>query len=195
MVFDKEGPKNSEYRKFNIRDAKLGDDYGAMAEALNRRYRKIKSEGGITPDVLIVDGGKGQIKFALDVISELQITDIKLLGIAKGRSRKPGLETIYYSEEGLLKSFRPKADALLLLQHIRDEAHRFAIDAHRKSRSKQRKKSKLEEIEGIGAKRRQSLIRYFGGFQGISDAGISDLERVPGISKELAKRIHGAIKK
>ena len=166
-----------------------------MAEALNRRYRKIKSEGGIVPDVLIVDGGKGQIKFASDVISELQLPDVRLLGIAKGRSRKPGLETIFYSEEGSLKSFRPKAGALLLLQHIRDEAHRFAIDAHRKSRAKQRKKSKLEEIEGIGAKRRQSLLRYFGGFQGILEAGISDLKRVPGISEELAKRIHGEIKK
>ncbi len=195
VVFDKEGPKTSEYRKFNIKDAKPGDDYAAMAEALNRRYRKIRSEGGIVPDVLIVDGGKGQIKFAAEVISELQLPDVRLLGIAKGRSRKPGLETIFYAEEGSLKSFRPKAGALLLLQHIRDEAHRFAIDAHRKSRAKQRKKSKLEEIEGIGAKRRQSLLKYFGGFQGILEAGISDLERVPGISEELAKRIHGEIKK
>jgi len=194
VVFDRDGPKTSEYRKFNIKDAKPGDDYAAMAEALTRRYRRVKTEGGVIPDILVVDGGKGQLNFALDIIGELQITGMQVIGIAKGRSRKPGLEKIVYFDGGQFKYFRPNSDALRLLQHIRDESHRFAIDAHRKSRTKQRKRTSLEEIEGIGAKRRQSLIRYFGGFQGVVRAGISDLERVPGISKELAKRIHGAIK-
>jgi len=193
-VFDRDGPKNSEYRKFNIKDAKPGDDYAAMAEALTRRYRRVKSEGGVIPDILVIDGGKGQLNFALDVIGELQITGMQVIGIAKGYSRKPGLEKLLYSDGGQLKYFRPNSDALHLLQHIRDESHRFALDAHRKSRTRQRKRTKLEEIEGIGAKRRQNLIRYFGGFQGVVRAGISDLERVPGISRELAKRIHGAIK-
>ena len=194
VVFDKDGPNTSAYRKFNIKEAKAADDYAAINEAMIRRYSRVKSEGGVIPDVLVVDGGKGQITQAVEMLDELQISGVIVVGIAKGPSRKSGLERLLYSKGEDVKYFRPNLLALHLLQHARDEAHRFAVDAHRKSRVKGRRKSKLEDVEGIGAKRRRNLVRYFGGLQGIARAGMADLERVPGISKELAKRIHQAVR-
>lgn len=193
VVFDRNGPRKSDYRKFNIRAAGAGDDYAAMHEALERRYSRLKREEGTMPDVILIDGGKGQAAQALDVLNELQIDDVLVVGIAKGVTRKPGLEKLILHDGR--REYRLAADsaALHLLQHVRDEAHRFAIEAHRRSRSNTRNRSPLERITGVGAKRRQRLMQHFGGLQGVSRAGVDDLRRVPGISLELAQRIHDAL--
>lgn len=193
VVFDRNGPRKSDYRKFNIRAAGAGDDYAAMHEALERRYSRLKREEGTMPDVILIDGGKGQAAQALDVLNELQIDDVLVVGIAKGVTRKPGLEKLVLHDGR--REYRLAADsaALHLLQHVRDEAHRFAIEAHRRSRSNTRNRSPLERITGVGAKRRQRLMQHFGGLQGVSRAGVDDLRRVPGISLELAQRIHDAL--
>ena len=189
VVFDRNGPRKSDYRKFNIKVTDSGDDYAAMHEALQRRYSRLKREEGTLPDLVLIDGGQGQVAQALEVVNELQL-DVQVIGIAKGTTRKPGLEKLILhdgAKEHLLPSDSP---ALHLLQHVRDEAHRFAIDAHRRSRGNSRNRSALEQISGIGAKRRQKLIQHFGGLHGISRAGIDDLRRVPGISVDLAQRIY-----
>ena len=190
VVFDQNGPRKADYRKFNIKDARAGDDYAAMYEALHRRYSRLKREDGTMPDILLIDGGKGQATQALDVLKDLQIDEVMVIGIAKGTTRKPGLETLLLNDG--LREYRlaPDSAALHLLQHVRDEAHRFAIEAHRRSRANNRNRSPLEEISGIGAKRRQRLMQHFGGLQGVGRAGIDDLRRVPGISRELAQRIY-----
>ncbi len=190
VVFDHNGPRKSDYRKFNITKAVAGDDYAAMHEALHRRYSRLKREDGLMPEILLIDGGKGQATQALDVLRELQIDEIMVIGIAKGTTRKPGLETLLLNDGRTEYRLPPDSVALHLLQHVRDEAHRFAIEAHRRSRAKNRNRSPLEEITGIGAKRRQRLMQQFGGLQGISRAGVDDLKRVPGISQELAQRIY-----
>lgn len=191
VVFDQNGPRKADYRKFNINnDAAAGDDYAAMHEALQRRYSRLKREDGTMPDVLLIDGGKGQVGQAVEVLEDLQIDDITVVGIAKGTTRKPGLETLLLNDGRTEVRLQPDSLALHLLQHIRDEAHRFAIEAHRRSRANNRKRSPLEEVAGIGAKRRQRLMQHFGGLQGISRAGVDDLRRVPGISRELAQRIY-----
>ncbi|MEQ8495866.1 MAG: excinuclease ABC subunit UvrC [Gammaproteobacteria bacterium] len=190
VVFDQNGPRKADYRKFNIKDARAGDDYAAMHEALYRRYSRLKREEAPMPDLLLIDGGKGQVAQAVEVLAELQIEDITVIGIAKGTTRKPGLETLLLHDGSRERRLPPDSPALHLLQHVRDEAHRFAIEAHRRSRTRTRSRSALENIEGIGAKRRQRLIQHFGGLQGISRAGIDDLQRVPGISRELAQRIY-----
>ena len=190
VVFDGNGPRRADYRKFNIKNAVAGDDYAAMYEALSRRYSRVKREEGVMPDIILIDGGQGQVAQARAVLAELQIDDVQIIGIAKGVTRKPGLERLLLHDND--RDYRLPADspALHLLQHVRDEAHRFAIEAHRRSRTKLRSRSPLEEIAGIGAKRRQRLIQHFGGMQGIARAGIDDLARVPGISRELAQMIH-----
>jgi excinuclease ABC subunit C len=189
ICFDREGPIKDQYRKFNIQDAAPGDDYASMYEALSRRYGRLKKEGNTMPDLLVIDGGKGQVTQASKVLAELEIQGITVIGIAKGPSRKPGLETLVMNGMQSTRMLESDSPALHLLQHVRDEAHRFAIEAHRLARSKTRRKSTLETIPGIGAKRRHILIQYFGGSQGIKKAGISDLMRVPGISKDLARKI------
>ncbi len=190
VVFDQNGPRKADYRKFNIKAARGGDDYAAMHEALERRYSRLKREDGQMPDILLIDGGKGQVAQAVDVLGELQIEEVTVIGIAKGTTRKPGLETLLLHDGE--RAYRLAADspALHLLQHVRDEAHRFAIEAHRRSRARSRSRSPLEQIAGVGAKRRQRLMQHFGGLQGISRAGVDDLRRVPGISRELAQRIY-----
>jgi len=190
VVFDQNGPRKADYRKFNINDAAPGDDYAAMHEALYRRYSRLKREDGLMPDILLIDGGKGQVSQAVDVLSELQIDEITVIGIAKGTTRKPGLETLLLNDGKQEKRLEADSIALHLLQHIRDEAHRFAIEAHRRSRANNRNRSPLEQVEGIGAKRRQRLMQHFGGLQGISRAGVEDLHRVEGISQQLAQRIY-----
>ncbi len=190
VVFDQNGPRKADYRKFNIKDAAAGDDYAAMHEALLRRYSRLKREDGAMPDILLIDGGKGQVSQALEVLRELQIDDVTVVGIAKGTTRKPGLETLLLNDGSLEYRLPPDSVALHLLQHIRDEAHRFAIEAHRRSRANNRRRSPLEQIDGIGAKRRQRLMQHFGGLQGVSRAGVDDLVRVQGISRELAQRIY-----
>ena len=189
VVFDRNGPRKSDYRKFNIKVTDSGDDFAAMHEALQRRYSRLKREEGTLPDLVLVDGGRGQVAQALEVVSELQL-DVQVIGIAKGTTRKPGLEKLILHDGAKEHVLPPDSPALHLLQHVRDEAHRFAIDAHRRSRGNSRNRSALEQISGIGAKRRQKLIQHFGGLHGVSRAGIDDLRRVPGISVDLAQRIY-----
>ncbi len=193
VVFGPEGAIKSDYRRFNIKDVAAGDDYAAMAQAIRRRYTRIKKEEGRLPDILLIDGGKGQVHQALTVLEELQVEGVYVLGVAKGPSRRPGLEMLILDDGKVEKHLSPDSPALHLIQQIRDEAHRFAITGHRAARGKARNVSQLEQIEGVGAKRRQELIRYFGGLQGITRAGIEELARVPGINKNLAQRIYESL--
>jgi excinuclease ABC subunit C len=196
VVLGLEGPLKSDYRRFNIKDIKPGDDYAAMEQALMRRYKKLQEGEGVLPDILFIDGGKGQIGKANAVFDELQIANVLIIGVAKGPSRKAGMETLILSgclsdknREFILPADSP---ALHLIQQIRDEAHRFAITGHRQQRGKARTRSVLEEIEGLGPKRRQSLLKQFGGLQEVARAGTDDLSKVPGISQQLAQKIYDA---
>lgn len=190
VVFDNTGPVNSAYRRFNVKDITGGDDYAAMYQALKRRYTRLQQQDEFMPDLLILDGGKGQLHQAEKVLEELQVTDVLLLAIAKGPTRKPGLETLFLSGRDQPIHLPSDSQALHLLQHIRDEAHRFAITAHRQRRAKSRQQSILQDIPGVGQKRRQTVLRYFGGMQGLQQATIADICQVPGISKSLAELIY-----
>lgn len=192
VVFDTSGPLKSDYRRFNIEGVTPGDDYGAMKQALKRRYARLKAGEGPLPDLLIIDGGPGQLAQAQDVLSELQVDDVQILGIAKGPTRKPGLETLYLAEVGEL-TLPPQGGAIHLLQHIRDEAHRFAITGHRQRRAKARKTSELEGIAGVGQKRRRELLRHFGSVAGVKGASVDEIIKVPGISHKLADQIHAEL--
>jgi excinuclease ABC subunit C len=192
VVFDGTGPVKSDYRRFNIEGPAPGDDYAALYQALTRRYTRLKRGEGKLPDVLFIDGGRGQLHQASKVLEELQVVGVTVVAVAKGPGRKPGLETLFSEEakHGLrLDSHSP---ALHLVQQIRDEAHRFAITGHRQRRARVRRTSTLEDIEGLGPKRRQKLLRQFGGLQEIARAGVEDLTDVPGISQQLAQRIYDA---
>ena len=190
VVFDAEGPLTMDYRKFNITNITPGDDYAAMEQAITRRYTRVKKEDGKIPDIIFIDGGKGQVSKAQKVLEELQLNEPILIGIAKGPSRKAGLETLII-ERGNKQLYLPHdSPALLLIQHIRDESHRFAITGHRQRRKKARNQSPLENIEGVGQKRRQNLLRHFGGLQGITSAGVEDLAKVNGINKNLAQKVY-----
>ncbi len=190
VVFDHQGPSKSDYRRFNITDITGGDDYAAMHQALLRRYTRLKKGEGKLPDVLFIDGGKGQLNQAISVLEELQINDILLVGIAKGVNRKPGEETLFLSDSDHPFILAADSPALHLIQQIRDEAHRFAITGHRARRAKARNVSPLEGINGLGPKRRQQLLKHFGGIQEVMRAGIEDLATLKGISTELAQRIY-----
>lgn len=190
VVMDTNGPVKSDYRRFNIKGITAGDDYAAMQQALTRRYTKLKEGEGKLPDILIIDGGKGQLAEAEKVLEECQINDIALIGVAKGPERKPGMETLFLSGQRTPIILPEASPALHLLQQIRDEAHRFAITGHRQRRAKTRNQSTLEGIAGMGPKRRQQLLKQFGGLQGITRAGVEDIASVPGISKQLAQRIY-----
>lgn len=190
VVFGTDGADKSAYRRYNIRADTQGDDYAALREALKRRYEKIKSGEGKLPDLIIIDGGKGQLGTARQVLEELQIDDVAIISVAKGSLRKPGLERIFTTDQPRAIHLQPHAPGFLFIQQIRDEAHRFAITGHRQRRSKIHVKSTLEEIPGIGAKRRQSLLQHFGGLQEVQRAGVDDLTRVPGVSLDLAKKIY-----
>ncbi|MBA4502284.1 excinuclease ABC subunit UvrC [Marinobacterium marinum] len=193
VVFDREGPKKSDYRRFNIEGITPGDDYAAMHQALTRRYTRVKKGEGALPDLLVIDGGKGQVAQALAVLEELQITEVTVIGVAKGPTRKAGFEMLVMGntgEESILASDSP---ALHLLQHIRDESHRFAIAGHRAQRGKARRKSKLEEIPGVGPKRRRELLRHFGGFAEVERASIEEIAKVSSISRTLAQEIYAAL--
>lgn len=193
VVFDINGPIKSEYRRFNIRAKTGGDDYAALKEGLTRHFTRLKSESGVLPDVLIVDGGKGQLTIAKAVLEECQVPGIILLAVAKGPKRKAGLETIYLFSNGKIIQLKPNMLALHLLQQVRDEAHRFAISAHRKRIARRRSTSTLEKVSGIGSKRRQSLLQYFGGLPEILQASIEELTKVPGINQGLAERLYEAL--
>ncbi len=192
VVFDSEGAVKSDYRRFNIEGITPGDDYAAMSQALIRRYTKIKKGEGKLPDILFIDGGKGQISTAAAVLEELQITDVLMVGVAKGVERKPGLETLFLSPTNEAIILPADSPALHLIQQIRDEAHRFAVTGHRQRRAKTRSRSPLEGIAGVGAKRRRDLLTQFGGWQEVSRAGVDDLAQVKGISRALAQRIYDA---
>ncbi len=190
VVFDSQGPRKVDYRRFNIETASAGDDYAAMKEALTRRYRRLKKEEAVLPDILIIDGGKGQLTQARDVLDELQISSIQLIGIAKGVTRKPGLESILLADGKEELVLPANSAALHLLQHIRDEAHRFAITGHRQRRGKKRGQSVLEQIPGVGPKRRKELLRHFGGIQEIERASVEEITKVSTISRIMAEEIY-----
>ena len=194
VVFEYDGAKKSDYRRFNLSGTKAGDDYGAMRSALERRYARLQREEAALPDLLLVDGGRGQLKQALEVLAELRISGVAAVGIAKGTTRKPGLEQLFLPGRAAPIVLSPDSAALHLIQRIRDEAHRFAITGHRNRRSHAKRTSVLERIPGIGPRRRQRLLSEFGGLQGVSRAGVEDLVRVRGISRDLALAIHEAFR-
>ncbi|MDQ8040072.1 MAG: excinuclease ABC subunit UvrC, partial [Rickettsiella sp.] len=196
VVFDQKGPRKMDYRRFNIEGITPGDDYAAIKQALQRRYRNFKIHEENLPDILLIDGGKGQLKQAEQVLEELQISGILLIGIAKGMGRKPGLETLFLSKGDFSSFLVLPADSLALhaIQQLRDEAHRFALTGHRARRAKKRRTSSLENISGIGKKRRRELLRQFGGLQALQSASAEDIAKIPGISETLAKRIYFALK-
>ncbi|HVC28428.1 MAG TPA: excinuclease ABC subunit UvrC [Gammaproteobacteria bacterium] len=190
VVFDSNGPLKGHYRRFNIDGLAPGDDYGAMHQALARRYTRLKKGEGLIPDVLFIDGGKGQLHEAEKVLEELQLEGIILVGVAKGPTRRSGMEQLFLSGREAPLILQPDSPALHLIQQIRDEAHRFAITGHRQRRARARNTSVLESIPGLGTKRRQQLMKQFGGLQGIARAAVEDLANVHGISRVLAERIY-----
>ncbi|KAA3666112.1 excinuclease ABC subunit UvrC [Pectobacterium carotovorum] len=197
VVFDANGPLRSEYRRYNISGITPGDDYAAMAQVLRRRYGKVLDDSKI-PDVIVIDGGKGQLGQAQAVFDSLQVSWDKnkplLLGVAKGSDRKAGLETLFFESTGEGMALPPDSPALHVIQHIRDDSHDHAIGGHRKKRAKVRNTSTLELIEGVGPKRRQTLLKYMGGLQPLMNASIEEIANVPGISHALAEKIFHALK-
>ncbi|AKL44039.1 excinuclease ABC subunit C [Serratia marcescens] len=197
VVFDGNGPVRAEYRRYNISGITPGDDYAAMTQVLKRRYGKALEEKKI-PDVIFIDGGKGQLGMAIDVFKSLNVTWDKnkplLIGIAKGADRKAGLETLFFVPEGEGISLPPDSPALHVIQHIRDDSHNHAITGHRQRRAKVRNTSALELIEGVGPKRRQVLLKYMGGLQPLLNASVEEIAKVPGISQALAEKIYNALK-
>jgi excinuclease ABC subunit C len=190
VVFNEAGPLKSDYRRFNLKPESAGDDYAAMAEALRRRYERVRKGEVPMPDVLFVDGGKGQLKQALAVLEALELDWLDVVAVAKGRARKPGAERLFRRGDSKPLLLEPDSPALLLIQQLRDEAHRFAITGHRQRRGKARRTSRLEEIPGLGPKKRKELLKQFGGLQGVQAAGIDDLAKVRGISRALAESIY-----
>ena len=190
VVFDKGGMQNSEYRRYNITGITPGDDCAAMRDALTRRYKKVAAGEGKRPDLVFIDGGKGQLGVAVEVMQEVGLADILLVGIAKGEERRPGLEQMFFPDRETPIGLKKDHIGLHLLQQIRDEAHRFAITGHRARRGKARMHSSLEDIEGIGAKRRKALLVRFGGLDGVKNASVDELSQVEGISQMLAEKIY-----
>ena len=196
VVFGPEGALKSDYRRYNIRDVEPGDDYGAIRQAVARRYGRARSDGAPLPDLVLIDGGQGQVDKAREALAELGLDALPLVGVAKGRDRRAGEEKLVFPGDPRQRTLPPASPALLLIQQVRDEAHRFAITGHRQRRGKARVTSTLEAIPGLGPQRRRLLLRQFGGLQGIRQAGVADLAKVQGISQVLAQRIydhlHGA---
>lgn len=190
VVYDATGAKNKEYRRFNIKNVTEGDDYAAMEQALTRRYKKLKMDEAVLPDVVLIDGGKGQLGKAIAVFEELQLTNIQLVGVSKGPARKPGQEQLWLPGHERAMQLAEDSTALHLIQFVRDESHRFAITTHRQKRAKERMHSQLEDIPGVGAKRRRELLRYFGGMQELRDASVTEIAKVPTISETLAQKIY-----
>lgn len=193
VVFDHNGPLKTDYRRFNIEGVTAGDDYAAMHQALTRRFARLKKGEGKKPDILFIDGGKGQVSQAVDVLKSLDIFNIQVIGIAKGVTRKPGLETLINPDTNQEIMIAADSPGLHLVQHIRDESHRFAITGHRARRGKARGKSKLEDIDGIGPKRRRELLKHFGSIPSIESASIEEITKVSTISTALAEDIYAAL--
>ncbi|AXA84066.1 excinuclease ABC subunit C [Lysobacter oculi] len=192
VVFDGEGPVRSQYRRYNIAGIEPGDDYAAMQQALERRFRRAAEEGGVLPDLLLIDGGGGQLGRARQVLADLGIDGVQLVGVAKGVERKAGHETLVLPDG---RELHPgvQSPGLQLIQQVRDEAHRFAITGHRGRRQKARSTSRVEDIPGIGPRRRASLLKHFGGLAGLKSAGVDEIARVDGINHALAERIYAAL--
>lgn len=190
VVFGSEGPLKTDYRRFNITGIAPGDDYGALRQALTRRYQRIKSGEVQMPDLLLIDGGKGQLTQALEVLRELEINGLPVVGIAKGADRKPGQERLFTPGRAEPLVLPPESPVLHLIQRVRDEAHRFAITGHRRRRARRHNESTLETIPGLGPARRRELLKQFGGLQGILKAGVDDLTQVRGIGRPLAELIY-----
>ena len=193
VIYDKHAMQTGEYRRFNVTPAQAGDDYAAMREALTRRCARIVAGEYPAPDLLVIDGGRGQVGVAAEVLAEQGLHQTALIGIAKGPERKPGLEEIVFPGREETLHLPPDHAGLHLLQQVRDEAHRFAIQGHRARRAKKRNTSTLQEITGVGTKRRQALLAHFGGLKGMQSASVEDLARVPGISHALAERIYAQL--
>lgn len=189
VVFGPEGAIKSDYRRFNIEGLAPGDDYAAMRQALSRRYARVKKGEAPMPDVLLIDGGPGQLTQAVDILRELEINEVLIAGVAKGADRRPGQERLFLPGHELPTLLPPDSPALHLIQRVRDEAHRFAITGHRARRAKARTESILETVPGLGPRKRRELLRQFGGLQGVSRAGIDDLAKVHGIGRKLAQSI------
>ncbi len=190
VVFGQKGPDKQEYRRFNIKNITGGDDYAAMNQALTRRFKNLVNGEGVKPEILFIDGGKGQLRQAKEVLEELEIDGILLVAIAKGAERKVGAEKLFFDGDEFPILLNSNDPALHLIQHIRDESHRFAITGHRNQRAKNYNKSELEVIPGIGQKRRQKLLKQFGGLTALKKASVSDLASIPGISQTLAQKLY-----
>ena len=191
VVFEAGQAANSYYRRFNISGEQAGDDYGALRQALTRRYQRIRDGEESHPDLLLIDGGKGQLSVAHSVLEELGVNSVKIMGISKGPARKAGHER--YFMEGQEISIKGGSLASHLLQQLRDEAHRFAITGHRQRRGRVRNRSDLEDIPGIGSKKRKELLLHFGSAKGIKGASQEELLKVPGISKKLAREVYNRV--
>jgi excinuclease ABC subunit C len=190
VVFDESGPRKSDYRRFNIEGVTPGDDYAAMHQALTRRYTRVQQGEYPVPDLVFIDGGRGQLGAVADALQALGLHGLTLVGVAKGPDRRPGTEQLWLLGQGTPVILPADSPALHLIAQIRDEAHRFAITGHRQRRARARTASVLEEIGGIGPKRRQQLLVAFGGMRGLARAGVEEIARVDGISRDLAQRIH-----
>jgi excinuclease ABC subunit C len=193
VVFGAEGALKSDYRRFNIEGLAPGDDYGALRQALSRRYARLKRGEAPLPDLLLIDGGPGQLAEAVSVLNELEIEGVRIAGVAKGVDRRPGQERLFVPEQETPIILPPDSPGLLLIQRIRDEAHRFAITGHRQRRAKARTQSVLETVPGLGPQRRRELLKQFGGLQGVVRAGVDDLAKVRGISRKLAQAIYDTL--
>jgi excinuclease ABC subunit C len=193
VVYQENRMKNADYRRFNIRDIQPGDDYAAMRQAVSRRYDGIAAGEGAAPDLILIDGGKGQVGCAFSALADLGLAHLPMIGVAKGEGRKPGLESLVFPDGREPLQLPAQHPALHLIQEIRDEAHRFAITGHRAQRAKARKTSRLDSLPGVGPARRKALVARFGGLPGVLAANAEQLAEVPGISREMAEKIYSAL--